>query len=67
MKSGAVAGAIVQEAFSRGLVIETSGANDEIVKCLTPLTITNAELEKGLDILAAAVRVVAKDLDKAAA
>lgn len=67
MKSGEVAASVVQEAFSRGLIIETSGADDEIVKCLTPLTITREELEKGLDILTAAVRTVAENTGKAAA
>lgn len=55
MKSGERAGRIVREAFARGLVIETSGGHDEIVKCLTPLTISKAELEAGLAILAEAV------------
>ena len=46
---------IVQAAFAQGLIIETSGARDEVVKVLAPLTISDADLAHGLDILAAAV------------
>ncbi|WDI30275.1 diaminobutyrate--2-oxoglutarate transaminase [Hyphococcus flavus] len=60
VKSGDIAAEIVTEAFEHGLIIETSGTDDEIVKCLTPLTISNDDLEKGLNILTQAVRTVAK-------
>jgi diaminobutyrate-2-oxoglutarate transaminase len=56
--SGATASAIVKKCFEEGLVIETSGPEDEIVKCLAPLTISREELEKGLDILTAATNDV---------
>jgi len=49
--SGDLAGRITAAAFRRGLVIETSGAHDEVVKCLASLTITEDELTRGLDIL----------------
>lgn len=39
-------------AFSNGLLAETSGPSDEVVKLLPPLTITDDELDQGLDILA---------------
>lgn len=48
----AVAGAISREAFQRGLIIETAGPQDEVIKLLPPLTITDEQLEQGLDILA---------------
>lgn len=67
MKSGDIASDIVSEAFDRGLIIETSGTDDEIVKCLTPLTISHEELEKGLDILAEAVSAALKKHTKQAA
>ena len=51
VKSGRVADSIVRRCFDKGLVIETSGAHDEVVKCLSPLTIDEHDLEKGLDIL----------------
>ena len=52
--SGALAEAISRRAFELGLVIETSGNRDQVVKCLPPLTIDEAELRQGLDILARA-------------
>jgi len=52
--SGEIADRICKACFEEGLVIETSGPNDEVVKCLMPLTIDKEILERGLDILAAA-------------
>ena len=49
--SGEIADKITHQAFENGLVIETSGQDGEVVKCLCPLTITDEELKKGLDIL----------------
>jgi diaminobutyrate-2-oxoglutarate transaminase len=54
----AIATAVSREAYRRGLIIETSGPHDEVVKCLCPLTIEDADLERGLDILDASVRAV---------
>jgi diaminobutyrate-2-oxoglutarate transaminase len=56
MGSGEVASAVTSTCFERGLIIETSGAHDEIVKVLAPLTIDDELLEAGLDILEEAVR-----------
>ncbi|HET8711053.1 MAG TPA: diaminobutyrate--2-oxoglutarate transaminase [Spongiibacteraceae bacterium] len=55
-RNGDVAERITREAFSNGLIIETSGANSEVVKCLCPLTISETELHRGLDILADSIR-----------
>ena len=52
------AGKVSRVAFEEGLLVETSGANDEVVKLLPPLTITDSELDHGLDILARAVDIV---------
>ncbi|WP_067536591.1 diaminobutyrate--2-oxoglutarate transaminase [Nocardia crassostreae] len=52
------AGKVAQAAFENGLLVETSGSDDEVVKLLPPLTITEAELDHGLEILAASVDVV---------
>ena len=49
--SGAVADAVTTAAFEQGLVIETAGPEDEVVKCFCPLTISEAELNAGLDVL----------------
>lgn len=54
--SGEVASAICATCFEHGLVIETSGAHDEVVKILAPLTIPMEQLKAGLDILEAATR-----------
>ncbi|PTQ12275.1 diaminobutyrate--2-oxoglutarate transaminase [Sphingomonas oleivorans] len=49
---------IATAAFARGLIIERAGPRDEVLKCLMPLTISDDELEEGLDMLEASVRVV---------
>jgi diaminobutyrate-2-oxoglutarate transaminase len=67
MPSGDIAAGVVKNAFSHGLIIETSGPDDEIVKCLAALTITDDELTKGLDILDRSVRSVLEKAGKAAA
>ncbi|MGI9404435.1 MAG: aminotransferase class III-fold pyridoxal phosphate-dependent enzyme, partial [Hyphomicrobium sp.] len=53
------AAAITSKAFEHGLVIERSGAEDEVIKCMTPLTTSYPELDEGVDILA---RVIAEEL-----
>lgn len=54
--NGDLAGAICAEAFERGLVIETSGAEDEVVKVLAPLTTPMDQFKDGLNTLADAAR-----------
>jgi diaminobutyrate-2-oxoglutarate transaminase len=54
--TGEVADKITHQAFENGLVIETSGQDGEVVKCLCPLTIPDADLHKGLDILEASAK-----------
>ncbi len=49
--SGETASAICAECFRNGLIIETSGSKDEIVKVLAPLTIEDDTFAAGLDIL----------------
>lgn len=49
--SGELASRISALAFERGLIMETSGSLDQVLKCLIPLTITDDELERGLAIL----------------
>jgi diaminobutyrate-2-oxoglutarate transaminase len=55
----AKASAVVKACFERRLLLETSGPEGEVVKAMPALTITEAELDEGLDILAAAVAEVA--------
>ncbi|MEZ5490314.1 MAG: diaminobutyrate--2-oxoglutarate transaminase [Gammaproteobacteria bacterium] len=54
--NGELAGAITRKAFKLGLIIETSGADDHVVKILCPLTISDENLARGLDILEHAIR-----------
>ncbi|PSK98567.1 diaminobutyrate aminotransferase [Murinocardiopsis flavida] len=51
-----VAKKVCKEAFDRGLLMETSGPEDEVAKLLPPLTVTTEELETGLDIIRDSVR-----------
>lgn len=46
------AGKVCKLAFDEGLLAETSGPSDEVVKLLPALTITDEELDHGLAILA---------------
>lgn len=54
--SGELAGDICARAFEKGLIIETSGAHDEVVKVLAALTIPEDTLRAGLRILLDATR-----------
>src|SRR5690606_23577309 len=56
--SGGLAGKIARLAFKNGLIIETSGADDQVIKCLCSLTISDENLTKGLDIVEQSVREV---------
>lgn len=50
-----VASAASAEAYKLGLIAETSGPRDEVLKMLAPLTISDADLTEGLDIYERAV------------
>ncbi|CAN5482354.1 diaminobutyrate--2-oxoglutarate transaminase [soil metagenome] len=54
-----LAGAVSRAAFERGVLVETSGPSDEVVKLLPPLTTSDADLEAGIDILAEIIAVTA--------
>lgn len=56
--SGEFANKITRECFKQNLIIETSGADDQVVKFLVPLTITDEELKQGIDIVEQAIRKV---------
>jgi diaminobutyrate-2-oxoglutarate transaminase len=55
----ATAEKIAAEAFDRGLLVETSGPESEVVKVMPPLTIDADSLAQGLDILTSAAAAVA--------
>ncbi|OLT27868.1 diaminobutyrate--2-oxoglutarate transaminase [Nocardiopsis sp. CNR-923] len=55
-----IAKRVAAESFDRGLLVETSGPEDEVAKLLPPLTTTEEELKAGLDIMADAARAAVK-------
>ena len=61
--SGGLATRVCRRSFDQGLIIETSGAHDQVVKILSPLTTPDTILLEGLDILGQAV---ASEADRAA-
>ncbi|GAA3939734.1 diaminobutyrate--2-oxoglutarate transaminase [Actinomadura viridis] len=58
MRDPETAPRVCAEAFGRGLLMETSGPEGEVVKLLPPLTTTERELDQGLEIIAESVRAV---------
>ena len=61
--SGELAGKITRKAFQHGLIIETSGADDQVVKFLCPLIISDENLKTGIDIVEEAIREVCEKED----
>jgi diaminobutyrate-2-oxoglutarate transaminase len=57
-ENGDLAGKVARAAFEGGLLVETAGPHDEVVKLMPPLTIKETELNQGLSLLADAVRSV---------
>ena len=53
-----LAGLVSAEAYRQGLIIETSGTEDNVLKVLPPLTIDDDQLDQGLDIVADAYDAV---------
>lgn len=54
--NGEIASKITSKAFEKGLIIETSGAEDHVVKILCPLIISDVNLKRGIDILEQAIK-----------
>lgn len=54
-----LAGAVQKEAFERGLLLETSGPEGEVVKLMPPLVIDDDDLAEGLMIAAQSIEAVA--------
>jgi len=50
---------ILAAAHQRGLVLIKAGIYDNVVRVLVPLCVTDEQLQQGLDILEAAVTLVA--------
>ncbi len=55
-----IAGKICEEAFQRGLLMETSGPKDEVFKFLPPLIIDEEGLKKGFDIIEDSIKAILK-------
>jgi diaminobutyrate-2-oxoglutarate transaminase len=55
------AGKIATAAYERGLLVETSGPEDEVLKTMPPLTVTSEELARGLAIVEGATASVLGD------
>ncbi|MCW9014535.1 MAG: diaminobutyrate--2-oxoglutarate transaminase [Gammaproteobacteria bacterium] len=56
--NGELAGKITHNSFKKGLIIETSGADDQVIKFLCPLVISDENLKKGVDVVEQAVKEV---------
>ncbi len=57
-----LAGKISERAFAHRLIIETAGPSDEVLKLLPPLTTSQEDLDKGLDIIDTALREAIAEL-----
>jgi diaminobutyrate-2-oxoglutarate transaminase len=55
---GDLAGKVSAAAFEAGLLVETAGPRDQVVKLLPPLTMSDDELDEGLSVLDEAIRAV---------
>lgn len=53
-----LAAKVSQECFAHGLVVETAGVDDQVLKLLPCLTISEADLEKGLDVIESSLATV---------
>jgi diaminobutyrate-2-oxoglutarate transaminase len=62
--NGEIAESITTRAFKKGLIIETSGADGQVVKILCSLTITDENLKKGIDIVESAIQEVCAKVEK---
>lgn len=57
-KSGDLASKITAAAFEKGVIMETSGSDGQVIKFLMPLTITDEQLKRGLHILEESVKEI---------
>ncbi|HEY9415556.1 MAG TPA: diaminobutyrate--2-oxoglutarate transaminase [Pseudonocardia sp.] len=51
---------VAAAAFQRGMLMETAGHKDQVAKLMPALTITDAELDEGMEILTDSVRSVTR-------
>lgn len=62
--STGVASELSHEAFERGLIIETAGAHDQVLKFLPSLLIEEELLHEGMDIIRASLEALATNREK---
>ncbi|PVA97614.1 diaminobutyrate--2-oxoglutarate transaminase [Mycobacteroides abscessus] len=55
MVNGERAGRVLRECFDEGILIETAGADDQVVKLLPPLTMEESEITRGVKKIASAL------------
>ncbi|NET65790.1 MAG: diaminobutyrate--2-oxoglutarate transaminase [Moorea sp. SIO1G6] len=60
-KDGNLANRVIRTAFANGLIMETAGAQGQVIRCLPPLTISEEVLDKGLDLLENSVNQVIQE------
>ncbi len=56
-----MASSVCRKAFGKGLLIETSGARDQVVKLLPPLTISREDLSYGLSIIKDSIELLLEE------
>lgn len=59
-KAPGEAHSVQESCFDHGLIIETCGPHNDVVKLLPPLTLSENDLSEGLDILAEAVGAIGR-------
>ena len=57
---------ISRRSFDNGLIVETAGAEGQVVKLIPPLTIEDSELAEGLEILSNSVAATARTMSRTA-
>ena len=57
-QDGNLAEQMLTTAFAKGLIMETAGAQGQVIRCLPPLTVSQEILEEGLDRLETIVKEV---------
>jgi diaminobutyrate-2-oxoglutarate transaminase len=67
VREGQVARKIIDRCFANGLLLESSGADDQVLKAMPALNIPVALLRRGLEIMNAAIDQVMSDQGAAAA
>ena len=51
-----IAGKLIQNAIQKGLLLESCGTASNVIRFLAPLTMTDEQMEKGLEIFEAALK-----------